>query len=39
MDGKPNAEKRIKELLANESLLQSLASSTKGGEDTDGESN
>ncbi len=42
MDGKPNAEKRIKELLANESLLQSLASSTKGGEegdDTEGESN
>lgn len=28
MDGKPNAEKRIKELLSNETLLQSLAHSS-----------
>ncbi len=38
MDGKPNAEKRIKELLSNETLLKSLASSAKEGQDGDAES-
>ena len=30
MDGKPDAEKRIQELLANPTLLESLAASSKG---------
>lgn len=34
MDGKPEAEKLIKELLQNETLLQSLAGSGKGEADT-----
>lgn len=36
MDGKPNAEKTIKELLGNETLLKSLAASKDAG-DSDGE--
>lgn len=35
MDGKPNAEKRIKELLSNETLLQSLANSSSSDKDAD----
>lgn len=38
MDGKPNAEKRIKELLSNETLLKSLANASKEDKDGDADS-